>query len=646
MPVATSFSWHFRSFGNSFISSPLRQFGYSKSAFDVHTSWYGILVGQTFILLADFGSSSRHSRLRPRFSVCFYGIKLMNQDQLGNFWVFREGRKTVNGRSFLQQLLRALDEVSCENAGKDRVIRSLILAGQLESALADVDSSSFSVAQLATDFVADLLVGGNVPEAQTRILKSEIATLLVPEQLTISPPEGFVYYALHPYDFARVAQRVSSASGNMAVIGIRSIGTTLSAVVRSSLRLRQFATERITVRPVGHPYNRATDFNPAQTRWIGQQLEHDAHFLIVDEGPGRSGSSFLSVAEALVRAGVKSDCITLLGSRAVDPSALCADEAASRWSRFHFLSPVMHTYERFKDDFYVGGGEWRNFLGPEGEWPEAWTQMERLKFLSADRTRLFKFEGFGQFGSDVLERATALSRAGFGPDAEDAGDGMISYSVIKGNRPCSSQMSREILRQLADYCAFRAREFFYKEASASQLGEMTRFNLQVKFGNAGDFSPELVDTANPVLVDGRMQPHEWVILGNGQLIKLDGNTHGDDHFFPGPTDIAWDLAGTIVEWSLDQDATDFLLERFHESCGDDVRGRIRFFVLAYAMFRFAYCAMALTTVRGTSEESRLARACQKYERIAAARLSVTAKPAYPTLSISTVEHTAQHLSET
>jgi hypothetical protein len=572
-------------------------------------------------------------------------MNLMNQAQLGNFWVFRDGRKTVNGRSMLEKLLRALDDLSLDHSSNERIICALVLAGQFESALADIGCSGLPTIQRATDFLADLLLRSDVRSLEAAALKSRIAGIHVPEQLTISPPEGFAYYALHPCDFARLAERVPTPCGKAAVIGIRSIGTTLSAVVSASLRHQGQATERITVRPAGHPYNRVTEFSPDQCDWIRRQVDHDAHFLVVDEGPGRSGSSFLSVAESLVKAGVKSEHITLLGSRPVDPSALCADEAATRWSQFLFLCPVMRTYERFKNDFYVGGGEWRNFFHSNSNWPESWPQMERLKFLSADRTRLFKFEGFGQFGTDVLERATALSRAGFGPHPENAGDGIISYLEIRGTRPSPNNISHELLQQIAEYCAFRACEFSWREPVSSQLGEMTQFNLQSQFGIASDFSPELLQTANPVLVDGRMQPHEWV-LRNQQLIKLDATTHGDDHFFPGPTDIAWDLAGTIVEWSLHQSATDFLLQRFQQASGDDVRSRIDHFVLAYTIFRLGYCSMALTTVKGTSEEARLAAACERYERGVLSRLAnARADAPLPATSIPSSEPSTQPVSE-
>jgi hypothetical protein len=624
---------------------------YSKSFYNVHTSRYGKFVGRSFILLEESDNSSR--QFAPGFSLTrnsvaslvSRGMNLMNQKQLGNFWVFRDGRKTVNGRSMLEKLLRALDDLSLDHSSNERILCALVLAGQFESALADIGCSGLPTIQRATDFLADLLLRSDVRSVEAAAIKPRITGIHVPEQLTISPPEGFAYYALHPCDFARLAESVPPPSGRAAVIGIRSIGTTLSAVVSASLRHQGQAAERITVRPAGHPYNRVTEFSPDQCDWICRQLDQDVHFLVVDEGPGRSGSSFLSVAEGLMKAGVRSERITLLGSRPVDPSALCADEAATRWSQFHFLSPVMQTYERFKNDFYVGGGEWRNFLHSNSNWPESWPQMERLKFLSADRTCLFKFEGFGQFGRNVLERASVLSQAGLGPHAEDAGDGIISYSVIQGARPTSSDISSELLQHIAEYCAFRAREFSWHEPVSSQLGEMTQFNLQSQFGSAADFSPELLQTANPVLVDGRMQPHEWV-LRNQKLIKVDATTHGDDHFFPGPTDIAWDLAGTIVEWSLDQSATDFLLQRFQQVSGDDVRSRIDHFVLAYTIFRLGYCSMALTTVKGTSEEARLTAARERYERGVLSRLANPhADTPLPAISIPSSQPSALPVSE-
>jgi hypothetical protein len=563
----------------------------------------------------------------------------MDTKKLGKFWVFRDGRKEIDGCSLLREFLQSLDKALVHPSDATSIIDALLMAGQLESAMADAGSATLSTSQQATDLLADLLAGSDFPSSRAMAVRRALDHAEVSKRLTISPPEGFAYYALHPCDFVKITEQVSPASHNLAVVGIRTIGTTLSAIVASALRRSGKHTTRITVRPSGHPYDRTCTFNDSQSRWISQQLSRDADFLVVDEGPGRSGSSFLSVAEAAVSMGVPRERITLLGSRPVAPASLCAHNAVTRWSQFRFLSPVMNTYERFRHDFYVGGGDWRNFFEPTTSWPECWPQMERLKFLSADRRRLYKFEGFGRFGKEVLEKANRLARGGFAPLAEDADDGMISYAVINGHRPAPDNVSRELLEQIAQYCAFRVHEFSCGQSPRSQLGEMTRFNLEAQFGSSAHFESDLLETSRPVLVDARMQPHEWLLLNGEKLIKLDGTTHGDDHFFPGPTDIAWDLAGTIVEWALDQDATDFLLNCFLRASGDDARRRIHAFVLAYTMFRLGYCAMAMTTVSGTAEEQRLQTAFQRYERLAAMQRNsaLASRTELPGLSVTSAE---------
>src|SRR5205814_7722381 len=95
----------------------------------------------------------------------------------------------------------------------------------------------------------------------------------------------------------------------LAIVGIRSIGTTLTAVVRAAACARGVDADRITVRPQGDPYNRELAFSTPELRWVRDRAGRGAVFLVVDEGPGRSGSSFLTTAEALERVGVSADCI-------------------------------------------------------------------------------------------------------------------------------------------------------------------------------------------------------------------------------------------------------------------------------------------------------------------------------------------------
>jgi hypothetical protein len=539
-----------------------------------------------------------------------------------NFWVFRDGRRNRSGRSVLGELLAVVERLSNHPITPDRVISALIRAGELEAALADTNSPSLAQVEELTNQLAGMLwPHATVPDLSK--LAASLNRVAVPESLVLSPPEGFAYYALHPRDFASLAEVTALPSrGAAAVIGIRSIGTTLSAIVTAALRSKGRPAERITVRPTGHPYNRELQFTLSQLKWIHRQRELSPDFLIVDEGPGRSGSSFLSVGEALISASIVRERIMFLGSRPVDPTHLCARDALSRWNCFRFACPEPGIYQRFSDDFYIGGGTWRGLLiGDQSKWPACWPQMERFKFLSRDKTSILKFEGLGRFGEEVLDRAQRLASAGFGPSAEDAGDGMIRYSMVPGNLLEPTDLSSAVLDRIAQYCAFRKSEFSLPQ-QPSQVAEMFRFNLLQAFDVDLNLDAELLTAKNPALVDGRMQPHEWIRRSDGRLVKVDACTHGDDHFFPGPTDIAWDLAGAIVEWNLDADATNFLLARYHCLTGDDPCPRIPIYTLAYTIFRLAYCKMARTTALDTEDDPILQRAISYYRSAAEQQLHI------------------------
>ena len=75
-----------------------------------------------------------------------------------------------------------------------------------------------------------------------------------------------------------------------------------------------------------------------------------------------------------------------------------------------------------------------------------------------------------------------------------------------------------------------------------------------------------------------------------------------------------------MEWNLDENATEFFLDSYLRASGDNARHRIAAFVLAYLTFRMAYCGMALTTVIGTPEESRLQAAYHTYQQRLAERM--------------------------
>jgi hypothetical protein len=151
----------------------------------------------------------------------------------------------------------------------------------------------------------------------------------------------------------------------------------------------------------------------------------------------------------------------------------------------------------------------------------------------------------------------------------------------------------------------------------SGLREMTEHNLS-QFKVELDLAVAL-QVERPVLADGRMQPHEWLLDADRRMLKTDAGSHGDDHFFPGFTDIAWDLAGAIVEWRMNAAQAQSFLEAYRHHSGDDAAGRIGGFIIAYAAFRRAYCLMAANALQGGEEQARLENAADRYAKVLAGR---------------------------
>src|SRR5207253_11092270 len=105
-----------------------------------------------------------------------------------------------------------------------------------------------------------------------------------PERVEIRRPEGYAFYALYPEAYSAAASALDGV-GPIKVVGIRSIGTGLAAMVAARLG----GELPVTVRPVGDPFRRELSISAE----LAAALLDDAHasFAIVDEGPGLSGSS-------------------------------------------------------------------------------------------------------------------------------------------------------------------------------------------------------------------------------------------------------------------------------------------------------------------------------------------------------------------
>ncbi|WKL25068.1 hypothetical protein Q1M63_16200 (plasmid) [Sinorhizobium meliloti] len=261
-----------------------------------------------------------------------------------------------------------------------------------------------------------------------RVARS-LANSQAPLSLSIREPEGYAFYALYPESYLEAAAG-SGLPADTVVIGLRSIGTTLSAIVAASIG----AAPPVTLRPIGDPFQRRL----AVASQLAERLLRDraANFAIVDEGPGLSGSSFGCVADWLEDHGVSGRRIHFFPGHKGGLGPQSCGRHRERWaarprnvidvddllirpsnSARHLADWIAHLVgplEKPLED--VSAGLWRKTL-PGDRWPPVDGRFERRKFLAhtADGPWLVKFAGLGDAGQRKLVKARLLADAGFTP---------------------------------------------------------------------------------------------------------------------------------------------------------------------------------------------------------------------------------------
>jgi hypothetical protein len=502
--------------------------------------------------------------------------------------LYRDTSITISGDAIRAELSAAL--------ARPELLMGLLVAADIECALTDMGLPAERCVALTDDLAEAWLTSRSEPLDRAR---EQLPTLVLPQRLKRRVPEGYAYYALDPARFVELARAHAGRSRRRTlVLGVRSIGVSLSAVVCTELRRLGVAARRITVRPTGHPWQRQLVWSRSEESEVRPFLEN-GDFLVVDEGPGLSGSTFLAVGDALLELGVPAARITFLCSHSPDVRRLIAPDAERRWARFSCHAARMWSPpERALD---ISGGLWRKqrFTG-DCEWPACWPQQERVKYLSEQRERVVKFSGYGASGAAVKRRAETLASAGWSPRVCEAEAGFLAYEWAHG-RPASACLDRErVLPELAGYLCTRSRELAASSADVTALEEMTRINLReaLELDLPSQFRLDLV---HPVEPDGRLLPHEW-ITDETRWLKTDSADHAADHLLPGAADVAWDLAGAVVEWDLDGGQTGAFVRAYRLLTGDDVSARLPSYIVAYASFRLAYASFAGQGTAGAERE--------------------------------------------
>jgi len=561
----------------------------------------------------------------------------------------------------LGRIRRRLAESQLEKAEAtsrlDSIRALLIEAGQLEQAAVDAfdDRRVSGPVENLTDCAANAFLlqwhacsGKGGPKRQDIGLDKIAAALdamgnLPTGKLTIKIPEGFAFYCLYPEQYI-VAGRQWMADnqplkpGPAVVVGIRSIGTTLSAVVAAALAEAGWRVHRRTVRPRGHPFNREVAIDKRHVR--------DAVCaIVVDEGPGLSGSSMAAAAAALARCGIDPGRISFFPGHANLPAQSVSDEVHGWWhrTRRHIVSASDlrwggkslsetlgdATCAAFAGDGAIeavvdlSGGLWRQFLySHPAHWPAVCAPFERAKYrcvMRSGRSVLWKFAGLGTSDAYISRLRQAASRGWTVLPAATA-MGFVALPWIDGRPLQAKDAAPDVLAQIGGYiksAALPALDADAMRSGVQRLGEMLYWNTREALGEEhahraralGHFEIDPAEIG--AYGDGRLAPYEWLRTASGQLLKTDAAGHEADHTLVGRQSLIWDIAGAVIEWQLDGAASASLLE----SMGIRVRPDIlRLYLAAYAAFRIGQCTLCGQTTPDSDEHIRLSGAVQTYRR--------------------------------
>ena len=519
----------------------------------------------------------------------------------------------------------------------------LIEAGELAQGLLDeefardgVDRDSLSRALLQRLLLA--VARGDRLSALAAV--QVLPTLPLPGRVRCRTPEGYAFHALYPESYAAAARASGFARARRPVVlSLRSIGTSLGAAVAATCAE---PVEWLCARPVGPPSERRLSLAGEIAARVGK----GGSVAVVDEGPGRSGSSFGAAAQWLLERGVAPAQITFFPSHADGPGPAIPGASRAGWAGAArtlvtfdelFLHPQSpRPLSRWFPELTgaplapledLGRGRWRARAYPrEEDWPAVHVLQERRKYLLQAERGLFrlKFAGLGRHGEAAITRSRQLALAGFAPRPLAFLHGFLLEPYLACAPPLrdARQAGLEpLLERVSRYLAFRARQLTPGDgATLQQLLRMAQHNIRLGLGSdaaaeLGRFDlARLEKERHPVDTDNKLQLWEWCLLPDGTLLKTDGVDHSRGDDLVGAQDLAWDVVGAAVELSLGEEGEEELAGRLAAldfPCARELRA---FHRLAYLAFQLGAQVLAAEALAGgePAEEARLSGRAEWY----------------------------------
>src|SRR5437763_11114065 len=219
--------------------------------------------------------------------------------------VFGDHREFADPGERLRRVAEELARVAAMPVGIDRhakLVGALIEAGQLQQGVEDQVGCCEELSEFVYRLARCVMHSWDSGFSETGALPP-VPFPARPERVELKLPEGFGFYGVYPEAYIAATRRLK-LNGVPIVIGIRSIGTTLGAVVAAALG----APPPITVRPFGDPFAREVE--------LPGEVDPGAHHVSVDERPGQSGSASGAVADQLEPPGSPTRRARLLPSHA------------------------------------------------------------------------------------------------------------------------------------------------------------------------------------------------------------------------------------------------------------------------------------------------------------------------------------------
>jgi hypothetical protein len=566
----------------------------------------------------------------------------------------------------------------------DALRTALIATGQLEQAALDgriASGHTTALGQLLSA-AADLFwshwslqrhpgAGRRSKRAVLAELRERCAALAaLPEaQVSLSNPEGFAFYALYPEQYAEAAwlwlgEPAHAQPAEALVLGIRSIGTTLGAVVAAVLRAHGWRVRALSVRPTGPAFAREIRLPPGSCAGVD-------FALVADEGPGLSGSSFAAAVHAIRQEGLEPQRIAIFPGHDHGPGPQASAVTLACWAStrcYHVGLDAAFVHgpwpaeladrlaQRLGSAFEVSAwqdasaGRWRELVfADHARWPAVCARFERSKYLLTTRRagrQLLKFAGLGRepgSGLSLAQAQAARLRSRTGQAEQQLPraviDGFLVLPFFEGRPLQAADASGALLDRAARHIVSAAHlppRRLAIEQGVDRLWNMLEHNLREAFGEGCGESvvraraaqwPHASLVTRLAYGDGHLAPYEWLRDTRGRIVKVDAWGHDADHTLVGTQSLLWDVAGLFVEWRLDARARAAFQRAYLQHGGEPAApATLAFYELAYATFRLGLYTLCAATQTDPRQRADLQRAAARYRSQVARMLRIQLNP--------------------